>query len=188
MLADFLINVFNRGAMGSRRVRIALTSVGPVFFLGLIVFLIGVSLYLDKSLGFGGWLSLPLRLPISVLLSGSGTFLVVWSVTNFFMAKGTPVPFNPPPVLVDTGPYARSRNPMLAGVFLILFGTGVFLKSISLTFLVTPLFILVMVLELKTVEEPELVRRLGEEYVTYRQRVPMFFPGIRKKTKPGQFI
>jgi protein-S-isoprenylcysteine O-methyltransferase Ste14 len=32
--------------------------------------------------------------------------------------------------------------------------------------------------ELKEIEEPELVRRLGEEYIAYRNRTPMFVPKI----------
>jgi protein-S-isoprenylcysteine O-methyltransferase Ste14 len=53
-------------------------------------------------------------------------FLIGWSVLNFLRAKGTPVPFNPPPQLVTTGPYAYTRNPMLTGVFSLLFGFSVF--------------------------------------------------------------
>jgi protein-S-isoprenylcysteine O-methyltransferase Ste14 len=30
--------------------------------------------------------------------------------------------------------------------------------------------------ELKHIEEPELVKRLGKEYVEYRKRTPMFVP------------
>ena len=40
------------------------------------------------------------------------------------------------------------------------------------------LFILVNVWELKEIEEPELVKRFGDEYVEYRRRTPMFFPGL----------
>ncbi|GAH12514.1 unnamed protein product, partial [marine sediment metagenome] len=47
-------------------------------------------------------------------------------------------------------------------------GIGVMVGSISLTFIFTPLFILVNIWELKEIEEPELGRRLGEEYIEYR--------------------
>jgi protein-S-isoprenylcysteine O-methyltransferase Ste14 len=65
---------------------------------------------------------------------------------------------------------------MLAGIFIQLFGLGVALGSLALTFIFTPLFIVMNVWELKKVEEPELARRLGEAYGEYRKRVPMFFP------------
>jgi protein-S-isoprenylcysteine O-methyltransferase Ste14 len=88
---------------------------------------------------------------------------------------------NPPPELVTSGPYAYVRNPMLAGVFALLFGFGIFLGSVSLLFVFTPLFILLNVWELKNIEEPELVKRLGEKYVEYRKRTPMFLPGFRRQ-------
>jgi protein-S-isoprenylcysteine O-methyltransferase Ste14 len=35
--------------------------------------------------------------------------------------------------------------------------------------------------ELKKVEEPELIRRLGKAYVEYKKRTPMFFPRFRRR-------
>jgi protein-S-isoprenylcysteine O-methyltransferase Ste14 len=68
---------------------------------------------------------------------------------------------------------------MLTGVFALLFGLGIFLGSTSLIVVFTPLFILINVWELKVIEEPELIKRLGEEYLEYRERTPMFFPDVR---------
>jgi protein-S-isoprenylcysteine O-methyltransferase Ste14 len=75
---------------------------------------------------------------------------------------------------------------MLTGVFALLFGFGVLLGSVSLLVVFTPLFICINVWELKAIEEPELLKRLGEDYFEYRKRTPMFFPGfgmIFKKRK-----
>ncbi|MDH3804707.1 MAG: isoprenylcysteine carboxylmethyltransferase family protein, partial [Gammaproteobacteria bacterium] len=92
---------------------------------------------------------------------------------------GTPVPFNPPPTLVESGPYRYARNPMLTGVFLLLFGIGFAIQSLSLVLIFTPLYVLANVWELKEIEEPELIRRLGEDYRAYLNRTPMFIPGTR---------
>jgi len=108
---------------------------------------------------------------------------MLWSILHFIKVKGTPVPFNPPPKLVDAGPYAYVRNPMLSGVFILLFGIGILFNSISLIFLFTPLFILFNFLELKTIEEPELEKRLGKEYLEYKKRVPMFIPKLGRTKK-----
>jgi len=81
--------------------------------------------------------------------------------------------------LLTTGPYRFSRNPMLTGVFLLLFGIGFAIKSLSLVVFFTPLFVLVNVWELKEIEEPELVKRLGKDYIAYRERTPMFIPGTK---------
>jgi len=104
-----------------------------------------------------------------------------WSILHFIKAKGTPVPFNPPPKLVSSGPYAYVRNPMLSGVFIFMFGLGALFRSISIVFIFTPLFVLLNYLELKAIEEPELENRLGEDYFKYKKRVPMFFPKFKKK-------
>ena len=112
---------------------------------------------------------------------------MLWSFLHFIKVKGTPVPLNPPPKLVTTGPYAYIRNPMLTGLFILLFGLGVLLGSISLVFIFTPLFILLNVLELRTIEEPELEKRLGKEYLEYKKRVSMFIPRLKVRTENEEF-
>ena len=72
---------------------------------------------------------------------------------------------------------------MITGVFILLFGLGILLRSVSLVCLFTPLFILFNFWELKAIEEPELVKRLGSEYVEYRKLTPMFIPAFRLKPK-----
>jgi len=129
-------------------------------------------------IGITSIFSNPLNIILSLPVFSLALFLIGWSVQNFLKAKGTPVPFNPPPILVTTGPYAYTRNPMLTGVFSLLFGFGVFFGSISLLIVFTPLFIVINFWELKSIEEPELEKRLGEEYIEYRERTPMFFPGF----------
>ena len=108
----------------------------------------------------------------------AGLVLSGWCVVRFIRAQGTPVPFNPPRELVTAGPYAWSRNPMLTGVFACLFGLGFFLHSVSIVVLWTPVFVLLNVIELKMVEEPELERRFGTSYREYKRRVPMFVPRV----------
>ena len=53
-------------------------------------------------------------------------------------------------------------------MFALLFGLGVLPESATLLFVFTPLFMALMVWELKVIEEPELVKRLGREYIEYR--------------------
>jgi len=59
-----------------------------------------------------------------------------------------------------------------------MFGIGFWIGSFSLILVFTPLFILVNTLELKIIEEPELERRLGREYIEYKKKTPMFIPGL----------
>lgn len=89
------------------------------------------------------------------------------------------MPINPPQELITTGPYAYSRNPMMLGIFLMLFGTGFFIGSLALTVIFTPLFVLLMSVYAKLVEEKELELRFGQPYRDYKKRVPMYLPLLR---------
>jgi protein-S-isoprenylcysteine O-methyltransferase Ste14 len=175
------IDFLYRAATGSRKFRNVLTPIGATCYGVFTVLFVVVALQVDK------WLKLPKLLPktlhlvLSLPILSLALFMMGWSVFNFLKGKGTPVPFNPPPTLVTTGPYAHVRNPMLTGVFLLLFGFGAFFRSLSLVLFFTPLFIFINAWELKAIEEPELEKRLGGEYVEYRKRTPMFFPRLRKR-------
>jgi protein-S-isoprenylcysteine O-methyltransferase Ste14 len=182
-LRERLIGMFYRAATGSRKMRNLLTPAGAVLFFGLIVLFIFAALQVDEALNFPELLPTSSNVIVSVPILAVGLFLMVWSVLSFIRVRGTPVPFNPPPRLVTTGPYSRVRNPMLTGVFALLFGLGVLLRSISVVSIFTPLFILLNVWELKAVEERELERRLGKDYVEYRKMVPMFIPRLKGRTK-----
>jgi protein-S-isoprenylcysteine O-methyltransferase Ste14 len=131
---------------------------------------------LDQLLGLPEMFVPPLNIIIAIPVLALGSFLWMWSLLLFFKSKGTPVPFNPPPKLVDTGLYAYVRNPMVSGVLITLFGVGVLLKSISPTFIFSPVLFVFVYIELKVIEEPELELRLGESYREYKKRIPMFFP------------
>ena len=75
----------------------------------------------------------------SVLAAGS--LLTGWCVVDFRRAHGTPVPMNPPEQLVTTGPYAWVRNPMVTGVFGVLFGLGIMLDSVGIALIWTPAYV-----------------------------------------------
>ena len=180
---DQLINALYKITTGSKKVRTLLTPVGATAFFCFIILLTVSSLYLDRRLKLPELLPLPLNFVLSLPLLFFGLFMVLWSVLHFIKVNGTPVPFNPPPVLVITGPYAHVRNPMLTGIFLLLFGLGAAFRSVSLFFIATPLFICFNIWELKSIEEPELSRRLGREYIKYKARTPLFISALRMKCK-----
>ena len=180
-LREKLIEIFYKAARSSSQTRTLLTPIGLLFFLTLVVLLVVVSLQLDKFWGLPKLIPTPVNIILSALILAIGLFLMLWSILHFIKVKGTPVPFNPPPKLVTTGPYAYVRNPMLTGLFILLFGLGILFRSISLVFIFTPLFVLLNVLELRAIEEPELGKRLGKEYLEYRKKVPMFIPWQKAK-------
>ncbi len=178
-IRDRWIGLLYRVATGTRKTRTLLTPIGVMVFGVFTGQFVILSLLVDRWLSLRWPLSSGLSWLIAVPLMAIGVGVTAWSVFHFLKVKGTPVPFNPPPTLVMTGPYQFVRNPMLTGVFLLLFGIGFAIKSLSLVVFFTPLFVLANVWELKEIEEPELVKRLGKDYVAYQQRTPTFIPGMR---------
>jgi len=176
---DFLYKV----ATGSKKVRNIFTPIGATFYGLFTALFVVIALQIDKLLDLPKLLSVPLNIILFLPVFSLALFLMGWSVLNFLKVKGTPVPFNPPPRLVTTGPYAYVRNPMLTGISVLLFGFGILFGSISLIFIFTPLFISINVCELKAIEEPELAKRLGEEYIEYKKRTPMFIPSFRIRSR-----
>jgi protein-S-isoprenylcysteine O-methyltransferase Ste14 len=98
----------------------------------------------------------------------------------FARARGTPVPVNPPKELVIKGIYAFSRNPMMLGIYLVFFGIGLLTGSVALTFIFTPLFIILMTLYVRKVEEKELELQFGRQYLDYKKNVPMYLSFFRR--------
>lgn len=182
-MREAIIRFIHKTATGPQKLKVLLTPVGGLFFLSLMGLNIFLALLTDRYLGFSVMLTPPARVVLAVPPLMAGMALWIWSVRQFVHARGTPVPFNPPPKLIQDGPYAYVRNPMLMGVFFLLFGFGILIGSISLTFLFTPLFIAASAAEFKFIEEPELELRFGNDYIQYRKRVPMFIPRIKGKKR-----
>lgn len=153
----------------------------PLIAAGLftIVFvLVGLALAFEQWLGLFSFPPWPFNLIIGSLFFFAGLFLVNWSVFTFAKKGGTPVPVDPPSSVVTDGPYAYIRNPMISGIYLAIVGVGTLLGSWLVVFGVTPLVAVVMTAEIRLIEEPELVKRLGVEYVRYRDRTPLYFPRL----------
>ena len=177
------INFLHKTALGTKKMRTLLTPIGVIIFGIFMALFVLAAILVDGLTQLPGILPAYSNIPLSVPVMTVGVALTTWSAFHFLKVKGTPVPFNPPPKLVRTGPYRYIRNPMLTGVFLILIGLGFLINSFSLVVFFIPLFVIINVWELKRIEEPELIKRLGEEYIHYRRNTPMFLPSVRKRTK-----
>ena len=177
------INFFHKAATGTKKTRTLLTPIGVAIFGVFTALFVFAAIFVDRLLGLPHLLPEGARLPVSIPMIAVGLAVWAWSAFHFLKTKGTPVPFNPPPKVVNTGPYRYARNPMLTGIFLFLFGVGFCVSSVSLVTFFAPLYVLINVWELKKIEEPELMKRLGDEYVEYRRQTPMFIPGCRPRLR-----
>jgi len=182
-----LVEIIHAIATGRQRKRELMTPVGLLIFGLSLAAVVVLGVVTDRVLHTPRLLPGQLGTTIGVILLVPGALLTGWCVLRFRKAMGTPVPFNPPTELIVAGPYVWMRNPMVTGVFTVLFGFGVILHSTSMVFIWTPLYVLLHVVELKRVEEPELERRFGAAYTEYKRAVPMFVPRPwrRRKHRPG---
>lgn len=123
----------------------------------------------------GGWFAFWLvMLEVGLLIAGG--VLIVTSVRQFIRhGDGTLAPWDPPKKLVSGGFYRRMRNPMKAGLIIVLLAETTLFRSAYLAgwFAV---FTIVNVLYIRLWEEPDLMKRFGRDYADYCAAVPRWLP------------
>jgi protein-S-isoprenylcysteine O-methyltransferase Ste14 len=109
-------------------------------------------------------------------LIGAGLVLLCLTISIFVkMGNGTLAPWSPSSKLMVSGVYGHVRNPMITGVFLILIGETIILGSFAVAVWAI-LFVLVNLIYIPLIEEPELAERFGDEYLVYKENVPRWIP------------
>jgi len=116
---------------------------------------------------------------ISLLFFILGLWLAIWSVRTFynFGGDGTPGPWKPVRKLIISGPYCYVRNPMLIGVFFLLLFESILFSSMSIFYWFL-IFFIGNIFYFKNFEEKDLIKRFGEDYKNYRDKVSMFIPSF----------
>jgi len=154
---------------------------GFIFWIVIPSFIIMVSGYIDQ------WLHLPkfryglINPVIGLIFMVVGWLFANWTVkVQFTVGKGTPIPLMATQKLIIKAPYTYCRNPMTLGTDLFYLGIALWLGSISALGLglVYPVGILIYI---KLVEERELEKRFGSEYLEYRRNTPFLIPQIPKR-------
>jgi len=138
----------------------------PFLFLGCLL------------LGWGlGWLHpLELPLPDRVRFALGGTLMLLaaglgaWGVATFRRQGTTPEPNGTATLLLTTGPFRRSRNPLYLALSLLLGGFGLALDSGWILVLV-PVLVLLLDRLVIAREEARLRAQFGDAYRDYVQRV-----------------
>jgi protein-S-isoprenylcysteine O-methyltransferase Ste14 len=124
---------------------------------------------LDVLLPLAGTLPAALRF-LGAPLIALGVGFILWCAGLFKRAQTTIVPFEESSALVQTGPYARSRNPIYTGMLAILAGTALALGTLS-PWLVLPVFAWIIRTRFIAGEEAMLRTRFGADYDAYCARV-----------------
>jgi protein-S-isoprenylcysteine O-methyltransferase Ste14 len=126
-------------------------------------------------------LQLLARLPILVRLSVGGMLLLAGigmmaSGRRALTRNGTNVPTSLPTlVVVTSGIYRWSRNPLYVGGCLVMLGVA-FLCALDWLPLIFPLSLAVLHFGIIRREERYLERKFGDDYLRYASRVPRYIP------------
>lgn len=76
--------------------------------------------------------------------------------------------------LVTSGVYSCMRHPMHLGLLFFPLAVALILGSPTFILVIAPVEMALMIILIKTVEEPEAIAKFGDEYRDYMRRVPMF--------------
>jgi protein-S-isoprenylcysteine O-methyltransferase Ste14 len=155
--------------------------------------LLGAALFIAGIPAFVWWLGKAhMREPVLPILSASlcsgtafiiGIPWVVWAVAwQLVKGKGTPVPVVPTKHFLQNGPYRSVRNPMMLGFFLYLLGWALYWNRWG-SLIAAVSIELLLCLEIKFIEEPELTRRFGDAYRAYKKETPFIIPRIRSRAE-----
>ncbi len=101
---------------------------------------------------------------------------VLWQLIH---GKGTPVPVVPTKQFLQNGPYKYVRNPMMLGFILYLLAWA-FLFNNAGAVLTAVVIIVLLLAELKFIEEPELEKRFGGAYREYKKEISFMLPRWKK--------
>lgn len=108
--------------------------------------------------------------PVGVLTMGAGAALIA-SSAGLFRRSGTSVmPVRPTTVLVGTGPYRFTRNPMYVGMACLHAGLALRMQATWSLVLLAPVLLTVDRVVIAR-EERYLERAFGDQYRRYRTRV-----------------
>ena len=133
----------------------------------LISLVSGAGIQLATPFPFlAGELAVPLGAPLVVVAIA----LFAYSVTTF-RAAGTPVPARKPTtVIVRTGPYRFSRNPIYQAFSLLQLGIAIWVNSVWLLATLVGAVALIHYFVIRR-EEQYLERRFGAQYLDYKASV-----------------
>jgi protein-S-isoprenylcysteine O-methyltransferase Ste14 len=112
------------------------------------------------------------RLAVALVLSAIGVVVAIGGVISFRRAETTVNPLKPETsaVLVSTGVYSFTRNPMYLGMVLVLVAWAVYLSSIWS--LLGPALFTLYITRFQIVPEERVLDRLfGAPFAAYKKRV-----------------
>jgi protein-S-isoprenylcysteine O-methyltransferase Ste14 len=145
----------------------------PIGFPAILVILLP---QVDKIIGIGSFYVGYGNIIVGVIAIIMGGFLALWTIiAQIKLASGTPFPMLPTKKLLIIGPFRYCRNPMTLGTIIAYSGVAILFGSYTALFVVV-IFLLMLLVYLKLIEEKELEMRFGQEYLEYKKNTPFILP------------
>ncbi len=142
---------------------------------------------LNKSINPLWGQAFPVNLLLAVAGLGfviAGLVLIVSTIRLFILVgQGTLAPWNPTQRLVVRGPYRYVRNPMISGVISVLLGEACLSGSPAVLMWALAV-VVVNVVYIPLLEEPNLYQRFGDDYRDYVRHVPRWIPRLTAWSHP----
>ena len=113
--------------------------------------------------------SIELDIP-GYLLVAVGSGIILLAASSFYRFKTHIEPWKPTSRIISSGIFSFSRNPIYLGFCIATPGVGLVLNSWWIILSVIPLAALLYLLVIR-LEESYLLRKFGDEYAHYQQRV-----------------
>ena len=179
-LINFLLS-FNRKKNYSTEYKFFSIIMGIIFYLVILpIIIIWISILIGKYIPN---INLPriYELLFSIISIIFGLYFISWTaMSHWISGKGTPVFNAPSKKLIITGPYKLSRNPIQLGAIFYFLGLGMIYEGVMIgviTFIITTIGASMFH---KFIEEEELIKKFGDEYIEYKETTPFLFPNIFK--------
>lgn len=109
---------------------------------------------------------------MALLIAAIALSIDISALWSFRKAKTTINPLTPDKssAVVSTGVYRYSRNPMYAGMLLLLIAWGIYLGTLSV-WILPPLFVWIITVNQIIPEEHALQKLFGQNYLDYKNSV-----------------
>ena len=147
----------------------AITDIGQLILLVvLLATWITDSFFFRYSMFLANIIPVYVRLPVAAIVFGIGALFLFSAHKTIF---GSP---DREPGVVVAGVYRLARHPMYFGAWLFFFGVGI--TTLSVTTLAVAVLTFIFYICVARHEEKNLEARFGDEYLQYKERVPLFVP------------
>jgi len=138
----------------------------------IVLLLFGIAMWFVAHSEFAYPVAIPYALAVAIVIAAAGITVGAIAIRQFSAAKTTVNPLHPEKAtsLVDSGIFAKTRNPMYVGLFLDLSAWAIWLQSMSNLLLLLAFVLYITYLQIKP-EEAAMRKVFGQTYADYCERV-----------------